>query len=103
MSNHWYAVAGFTYGQNKGGLNASSGQSTATTAELNDPNNVWFTNGIVGNDSAWALRVSGGYQFPLAVNLSAALGANQGYPYVTTFAGPRALLPTRVGTNPPAV
>ncbi len=99
MSNHWYAVAGFTYGQNKGGLNASSGQSTATTAELNDPNNVSFTNGIVGNDSAWALRVSGGYQFPLAINLSAALVANQGYPYVTTFAVTRALVPTLVRTT----
>ena len=99
MSNHWYMVAGFTYGNNKGGLNASTGQSTATSAELNDPNNVPFTNGIVGNDSTWALRVSGGYQLPWAINLSAALVANQGYPYVSTFAVTRALVPALVRTT----
>jgi hypothetical protein len=92
MSNHWYMVAGFTVGQNTGGLNASGGQSS--TADLNDPNNTSFANGIVGNDSRYAFRLSGGYELPFKINLSGALVANQGYPYVSTFSVTRALVPT---------
>jgi hypothetical protein len=94
MSNHWQMVAGFTYGHNRGGINAAGGQSV--TADLNDPNVTAYPNGIVGNDSDWALRLSGSYQFPWSLNFAATFVANQGYPYISTFSVNRTLVPTLV-------
>jgi carboxypeptidase family protein len=95
FSRRWQMVAGFTVGQNKGGLNAggtTSGQSA--TADLNDPNNTVFANGIVGNDSKYGVRLSGSYRTPGDVQLAGTLVANQGYPYVSTFQVTRTLVPT---------
>ena len=66
FSNRWQMVAGLTIGKNTGGLNTNttgaSGQSA--TNDLNDPNFTTFSNGIVGNDSDLAFRLSGSYRLP---------------------------------------
>ena len=100
FSNRWQMVAGLTIGQNKGGVNTSavgSGQSaTVTTSggDLNDPNFNGVANGIVGNDSKYAFRLSGSYRTPGDVLVAGSLVANQGYPFVSTFQVTRALVPT---------
>ena len=100
FSQRWQMVAGLTIGQNKGGINTSaagSGQTatvTATGGDLNDPNYNSMPNGIVGNDSKSAFRLSGSYRTPGDVQVAGTLIANQGYPYVSTFQVTRALVPT---------
>ena len=89
FSQKWQMQAGFTVGRNKGGINSATGQSA--TADLNDPNLTQFPNGIVGNDSETAFRLSGSYELPGRINLAGSLIANNGYPYVTTYNLTRAL------------
>ena len=92
MSSRWQMTAGFTIGKNTGGLNnggTNSGQSG--TADLNDPNNTLFSNGIIGNDSDLAFRLSGSYQAPGKVSIAGSMLSNRGYPYVSTFSVSRAL------------
>jgi hypothetical protein len=94
LSNHWQMVAGFTVGKNTGGLNnggANSGQSA--TVDLNDPNNTLYSNGIVGNDSKTAFRLSGSYQAPWAILFAGSLISNTGFPIVSTYAVPRTSVP----------
>ncbi len=93
FSHRWQMVAGLTVGRNKGGINSNSvtgsGQSqtiSATTGgDLNDPNNTQFTNGIVGNDSPVAFRLSGSYEAPAKINIAGTLVSNSGYPYISVF------------------
>ncbi len=96
LSNRWSMVAGLTIGKNTGGLNNgqnNSGQSS--TADLNDPNNISFTEGIIGNDSPVGLRLSGTYVAPWDVNIAGALVSNGGYPYVSTYTLTRAVAATQ--------
>jgi hypothetical protein len=91
MSRRWQMVAGLTIGKNTGGLNAgatTSGQSQ--TADLNDPNNTLFSNGIIGNDSDIAFRLSGSYQAPGSISIAGTMLSNGGYPYVSTYSVSRA-------------
>ena len=95
FSKKWQMVAGFTIGKNTGGLNndgTNSGQSG--TVDLNDPNNTLYSNGIIGNDSETALRVSGSYELPGGIAFAGSLIANNGYPYVSTYSVTRALAAT---------
>jgi hypothetical protein len=99
FSRNWQMVAGLTFGKNTGGLNAggtSSGQTDVATVsgfaggDLNDPNNTRYSNGIIGNDSEIAFRLSGSYRLPWAVDLAGTLISNSGYPYVSTYSVTRA-------------
>jgi hypothetical protein len=99
LSRNWQMVAGLTFGKNTGGLNnggTNSGQTDQATlggfsgGELNDPNNTRFSNGIIGNDSEVALRLSGSYLLPAKINLAGTLISNSGYPYVSTYSVTRA-------------
>jgi outer membrane receptor protein involved in Fe transport len=87
LSNRWQMTAGLTIGKNTGGLNTptGSGQSLGSGNDLNDPNFTTFANGIVGNDSDVAFRLSGSYQIPGDINIAGSLVANAGYPYVSTY------------------
>src|SRR3954447_14833617 len=94
FSRNWQMVAGLTIGKNTGGLNnagTNSGQTDVATGagfsggDLNDPNNVRFSNGIVGNDSEVAFRLSGSYRLPKSIDLAGSLISNSGYPYVSTY------------------
>ena len=94
FSKRWQMVAGLTIGKNTGGLNTgasgSSGQSLGAGNDLNDPNFTTYTNGIVGNDSDLAFRLSGSYRLPWDVSLAATLVSNRGYPFISTYSVTRA-------------
>ena len=54
------------------------------------PNLLAYTNGIVGNDSDLAFRLSGSYRLPWDIGLAAAVVSNRGYPFVSTYSVTRA-------------
>jgi hypothetical protein len=95
FSSRWQMVAGLTIGSNRGGVNAfgqatqNSGQSS--TNDLNDPNFVAFDDGIIGNDSKVAFRLSGSYVLPWDINIAGSMLSNGGYPFVSTYVLTRAL------------
>lgn len=97
FSHRWQMVAGLTIGQNKGGLNASGGQSSS--ADLNDPNNTRYSSGIVGLDSKFAFRLSGSYRTPGDVLVAGSLISNGGFPYVSTYSVTRGTLPGLVRSS----
>jgi hypothetical protein len=93
FSHNWQMVAGFTVGQNTGGLNVSTGSGQSATVDLNNPNNTFFSNGIVGNDSKYAFRLSGSYTAPWDIHIAGTAISNQGFPYVSQYTVTRAALP----------
>jgi hypothetical protein len=91
FTNRWQMVAGLTLGKNTGGVNSSGGQSTS--ADLNDPNNTLFPNGVIGDDSKYAFRLAGSYRMPGDVVVAGSFIANQGYPYISTYSVTRKIFP----------
>jgi len=98
FSQRWQMVAGFTAGKNSGGVNSTggtpagqTGTSTTGAGDLNDPNNTLYSNGIVGNDSKYAFRLSGSYRAPYDIQVAGTMVSNTGYPYISTYAVTRAL------------
>jgi Carboxypeptidase regulatory-like domain len=88
MSNRWQLLAGLTLGKNYGGI-------VASTSDLNDPNFALnFPEGIEGDDSRHAFRLSGSYVAPYEINLSGSFILNDGYPYQSTYNVTRTLFPT---------
>jgi outer membrane receptor protein involved in Fe transport len=96
FSHRWQMVAGFTVGQNTGGLNTGGSNTGGTssgqmqTSDLNDPNNTIFSNGVVGNDSKVAFRLSGSYLIPGNVSVAGTMLSNGGYPYYSSYSVTRA-------------
>jgi hypothetical protein len=88
--------AGLTIGENTGGVNATGGQSA--TNDLNDPNFTTHPEGIIGNDSEMAFRLSGSYSLPWDIALAGSMISNNGYPYISTASVSRAAA-TAVGTS----
>lgn len=88
FSQRWQLQAGLTFGQNKGGVNATGGQSA--TNDLNDPNLTTHPEGIIGNDSEVAFRLSGSYTLPWDISLAGSMISNNGYPYISTASVSRA-------------
>ena len=102
MSHRWQMLAGLTIGQNKGGTNASgtsTGQTVSAAADLNDPNNTVFPTGVVGYDSKVAFRLSGSYILPYDITMAGGLISNGGFPYASTYAVTRALVPSLVRSS----
>ncbi len=93
FTSNWQMQAGFTIGKNEGGVNAAGGQAAGN--DLNDPNNLLYPNGIIGNDSETAFRLSGSYMLPCEINLAGSMIANNGYPYVSTYSLTRAVAATQ--------
>jgi hypothetical protein len=93
FSQKWQMQAGFTIGKNSGGPPAPGGFTNST--DLNDPNVTLYPNGIIGNDSETALRVSGSYELPFRISLAGSLIANNGYPYQSVFTLTRAAAATQ--------
>jgi hypothetical protein len=87
FSRNWQMVGGLTIGKNQGG--------TTNGTDLNDPNVTLFPEGIVGNDSKYAFRLSGSYHLPGDFSLAGSLISNQGYPYTSSFSVSRALAATQ--------
>jgi outer membrane receptor protein involved in Fe transport len=84
FSRNWQMVAGLTIGENKGGVNTSAGSGQSGTADLNDPNNTVLPEGIIGNDSKVAFRLSGSYRLPYDITFAGSMISNNGYPFVST-------------------
>jgi hypothetical protein len=96
LSHRWQMTTGLTMGKNTGGVNGGalgSGQVQPPTngSDLNDPNATVFRNGIVGNDSPVAFRLSGSYRGPYDISIAGSLVSNSGYPFVSTYSVTRAL------------
>jgi hypothetical protein len=83
FNQKWQMQAGFTIGKNEGGVSGGT--------DLQDPNNTQYPQGIIGNDSETAFRLSGSYELPYALNVAGSMIANTGYPYVSTYSLTRAL------------
>jgi hypothetical protein len=97
LSKGWQMQAGLTIGRNRGGIsfatNATSGQSSSI--DLNDPNITLRPEGIVGNDSQVAFRLSGSYILPYDINLAGSMISNNGYPYHSSYSITRAFAATQ--------
>jgi hypothetical protein len=59
--------------------------------DLNNPNNLVYPRGIIGNDSTVGFRMSGSYRMPYDVTLAGSLVSNGGYPYVSSYNVTRAI------------
>ena len=84
LSNRWLFTGGASFGKTVGDV-----YSTLTTADLNNPNNT-FRRGLYGNDVPFSLRLSGAYEMPHRVMVSATAQHNNGFPELTTVS---------IGTN----
>ena len=93
LTQRWQMIAGLTIGKNTGGVNSSGGSGQSTSADLNDPNNTKFANGVIGNDSLYSFRLSGSYILPGDWTVAGSLISNQGYPYVPTYTVTRSIYP----------
>lgn len=85
LSNRWQLFAGLTFGKNEGGL---------STGDLNDPNNLYNQQGIVGTDSNYSFKLSGSYLAPGDIQVAASLLHNDGYPYQSTYTVTRGVFPS---------
>jgi hypothetical protein len=84
LSHRWLFTGGASFGKTTGDIYA-----TQNTADLNNPNNM-FRDGLFGNDVPISLRLSGVYELPYRVMVSATAQRNTGFPELTTVS---------VGTN----
>jgi hypothetical protein len=84
LSQRWLFTGGASFSKSVGDIYA-----TLNTADLNNPNNT-FRRGLFGNDVPFSLRLSGVYELPYRLMLSATAQHNSGFPELTTVS---------VGTN----
>ena len=85
FSSRWQMLLGYTMGRNDGGVD---------NGDFNDPNNLEFQQGIVGNDATHQLKVSGTVVIPrLEVGISSSLVRNTGYPRQFTYQVTRTQVP----------
>jgi hypothetical protein len=82
FSRNWQMVAGLTFGKNVGGMGGG---------DLNNPNNVIYPRGIIGNDSEVGFRLSGSYRLPYDFNVAGSMVSNTGYPFVSQYNITRAI------------
>jgi len=78
MSNRWSMNGGASFGKTTGDIYA-----TLATVDLNNPNNT-FRRGVVGTDVPYSYRMSGVYELPYDVSVSATAQYYQGFPELTT-------------------
>lgn len=90
LSRNWQMQAGYTLGRNRGGV-----INVPNATDLNDPNNTNFAEGILGNDSVHAFRLSGSYNLPWDISLAGSMIANGGYPFQSTYVVTRAAAATQ--------
>ncbi len=86
FTHRWQMLLGYTLGRNEGGIDFG---------EFNDPNNLDFQQGIVGNDATHQLKLSGTVLVPrVEVAISGSLVRNTGYPRQFTYQVTRTQMPT---------
>jgi hypothetical protein len=110
MSNHWMMNTSFSYNSTDvrfGSFPGAANQSTGTTGTIpisEDPTNRavreggqydYLTSGSgIGNvyvNAKWLFKLSGMYQLPYAINVSAFYNARQGYPFERGILSPSRL------------
>jgi len=87
FNQRWQMQAGLTIGANRGG--------TTNGSDLNDPNVTLYEEGILGNDSTVAFRLSGSYLLPWDINMAGSMIANNGYPFQSNYSISRAFAATQ--------
>jgi len=75
LSNRWMILGGMSYGRSTGDIYG--------TADLNDPN-LTFRQGLLNQDVPLAVKVSGLYELPYGISLSASAQHANGFPERTT-------------------
>ncbi|HEV3216128.1 MAG TPA: TonB-dependent receptor [Vicinamibacterales bacterium] len=75
MSHNWALTGGVSFGKTIG--NTLSG-------DLNNPNGAQFARGLIGNDTPYSYRLSGVFDLPYRISLSATGQYNKGFPETTT-------------------
>jgi Carboxypeptidase regulatory-like domain/TonB-dependent Receptor Plug Domain len=105
MSHHWLMNTSFSYGSGLLNLNdftgSINGTSLTSTAFVEDPTNRVSRDGFqgevptsgsgIGNvyiNTKWLFKVSGLYNLPYDINISAFYNARQGYPFERVVQGP---------------
>src|SRR4029453_6878225 len=78
--NHWLFTGGAAFGRTTGDIYA---MIAGTTQDLNNPNNT-FRRGLYGNDVPSSVRLSGAYELPGSIWVSATAQHNSGFPENTT-------------------
>jgi hypothetical protein len=93
LSNNWMVRGNFSYNDWKQHVGANGFQDPTqqlTISGCSSCNSIAFQNSGTGSgsfgevyiNSKWSYNVTGMYQFPWQISLSAALNGRQGYPYV---------------------
>ena len=75
LSDGWMLMGGVSIGENIGDIYG--------TEDLNNPN-FQFRRGVQGNDVPFSLRLSGIYELPYQITLSATFQRQNGFPEITT-------------------
>jgi hypothetical protein len=108
LSNHWLMNTSFSYNDSKLNFDAFPGSITPTSqtsaAFVEDPTNRALRDGAeveiptsgsgIGNvyiNAKWLFKISGLYQLPYDLNISAFYNARQGYPFERIVQGPSRL------------
>jgi hypothetical protein len=77
LSRSWSAMGSLSLGKNTGNIYPG-------TTDLNNPNFALFRRGPVGNDVPVSLKLSGMYQLPYGITVSASAQHFSGFPENTT-------------------
>jgi hypothetical protein len=80
MSNGWLFTGGASFGKTVGDIYEAN---AGTGPDLNNPNNT-FRTGLFGNDVPYSFRLSGAYELPYRVMISATGQHTAGFPELTT-------------------
>jgi hypothetical protein len=96
LSNRWSMTGGASFGKTVGDIYFTS--TTVSQVDLNNPNNT-FRRGVIGNDVPWSYRMSGLYDFPYQISVSATAQYYQGFPDTTTVSVGNNTVPLTQGTQ----
>ena len=80
LSHRWSLTGGASFGRTTGNIYPTT---SAATSDLNNPN-FQFRQGVVGNDVPYSYRLSGLYELPYRISVSATAQYYQGFPELTT-------------------
>jgi hypothetical protein len=83
LSNGWMLSGGASFGKAMGDIYCVVAYVSACSSVLNNPN-FTYRSGVVGNDTPYAIRMSGIYVFPYQLWVSATAQRNSGFPENTT-------------------
>ena len=91
FTNQASLLAGYHYGKARGSILTSG---SATSRDLNDPNNFIFHHGAIGNDEPHQFKVSGSYELPWKIMASGVFLAYTGHSRQRSLLVDRSLVPT---------